>query len=183
MSISDFKEPNILFLKGIHLDDIIPIEDLYQQEILNSIDGTSQEIENKEIIYNKIPKQFTTLENWTKTTNLRCWFCSLKFKTMPWFIIENTNYYSEGIKYDIKGNFCSCGCLMGFVKKFYNNRDNFDIYQYVYKLYNIFYNKKIMEIMPSPEKYNLKIYGGDYDIDEYKNEIKKINNINKSAGY
>lgn len=178
MSISEFKEQNILFLKGVHLEDIISVEDMYQKELLNNIDDTTVEI-----VYNKIPKHFTTLAEWTKTTNLRCWFCSLKFKNVPWFIIENINHSSEGAKYDVKGNFCSCGCLLGYVKVHYNERNDFDIYKSVYKLYNIMYNKKISEIIPSPNKYILKIYGGDLSIDEYQRKIKKNNDINIKNGY
>jgi hypothetical protein len=177
MSISEFKEQNILFLKGIHIEDIVSVEDIYQQELLNNIDETTVEI-----IYDKIPKHFTTLDDWPKSTNLRCWFCSLKFKTIPWFIIENVNHTSEGSKFDIKGNFCSCGCLLGFVKINYNERNDFDIYRSINKLYTIFYNKKISEIKPSPNQYILKIYGGDYTIDDYKKEIKKINDININNG-
>ena len=33
----DFKEQNILFLKGIHLQDLIPVEEIYQKELLNEI--------------------------------------------------------------------------------------------------------------------------------------------------
>lgn len=174
----DFKEQNILFLKGIHLQDLIPIEDLYQKELLNNLDNNVTEV-----FYDKIIKQFTTLDKWKKTTNIRCWYCSLKFKNIPWFIIENTNYTSDGITYDINGNFCSCGCLLGYINQNYNKRYHFDIFQSVYKLYKIIYNKDIKDIIESPSKYILKIYGGDATIEEYQNEIKRINKLNISNGY
>lgn len=174
----DFKEQNILFLKGIHLQDLIPVEDIYQKELLNNLEHPTTEI-----FYDKIAKQFTTLGEWRKSTNIRCWYCSLKFKTIPWFIIENTNYSAEGITYDINGNFCSCGCLLGYVNRNYNKRADFDIFQSVYKLYKIIEKKEIKEIIESPSKYILKIYGGDANIDEYQNEIKRINNLNISNGY
>lgn len=173
----DFKEQNILFLKGIHLQDIIAVEDIYQKELLSNIDANVSNV-----VYDKICRQFISLDSWKKTTNIRCWFCSLKFKNMPWFIIENTTYSSNGIKYDINGNFCSCGCLLGFILIHYDQRKSFDIFQSVTKLYKIFYNKQNREILPSPSKYKLKIYGGDSNIDEYQNEIKKINEINIKNG-
>ena len=174
----DFKEQNILFLIGIRIEDIVAIEDIYQKELLNSIDTNT-----KEIIYDKISKYFTSLDEWKKSTNIRCWFCSLKFKNIPWFIIENTIYSSSGVKYDINGNFCSCGCLLGFIEVHYNKRDNFDIFKSVYKLYKMIYNKNISEIKTSPSKYTLKIYGGDSNIEEYQTEIKRINDLNISNGY
>ena len=173
----DFKEQNILFLRGIHLQDIIAVEDIYQKELLSNIDNTVSNI-----VYDKICKQFVDFNTWKKSTNIRCWFCSLKFKSIPWFIIENTTYSSDGVKYDIDGNFCSCGCLLGFVSVHYDSRKHFDIFQSVYKLYKIIYNKTNKEILPSPSKYKLKIYGGDSTIDEYQNEIKKINETNIRNG-
>lgn len=173
----DFKEQNILFLKGIHLQDILAVEDIYQKELLNNIDNNVSNI-----VYDKIYKQFTNLENWKKKTNIRCWFCSLKFKNVPWFIIENTIYSANGVKYDINGNFCSCGCLLGFVQINYNQRTNFDIFKSVNKLYKIFYNKTNNEILPSKSKFTLKIYGGNLNIDEYQNDIKKTNEINIKNG-
>lgn len=179
--VSNFSYQNILFLKNISLDDIIEIEDIYQKELLNNINISNNNIDNN-IIYEKIPAHFTDFHNWKKNTNIRCWYCSLKFKNTPWFIILNTNFTANGIKYDIKGNFCSVGCLQGYVNIHYNPRINFDIFESIKTLYKLFYNKKIKEIKISPNKYNLKIYGGELDISEYQHEIQLINNINIKNG-
>lgn len=178
MNISDFTEQNILFLKGISLEDVISIEDLYQKDLLTIVESP----QSTETIWDKIPKHFYDLNLWKKNTNVRCWYCTLKFKTIPWFIISNTNHTANGLVYDIKGNFCSCGCLMGYVKANYTKRDNFDIYKSVYKLYNIFYKKNIIDILPSPSKYELKMYGGELDLDYFQKEIKLINDINIKSG-
>jgi hypothetical protein len=177
----DFKQPNILFLKGISIEDIIEIEDIYHKELLNNINGINQN--ELHILYDKIPKTFTTIENWRRTTNLRCWYCTLKFKNTPWFIIENTNYSSNGPIYDINGNFCSVGCLQGYVNTMYNKMKDFDIYKSIKKVYKLFYHKQINEIIPSPSKYLLKIYGGDFEIIDYQREIQKINTQNIHNGY
>lgn len=174
----DFKQPNILFLKGISFEDILEVEDIYHKELLNNINNTN----DVPIIYDKIPKNYINLSTWKKNTNLRCWFCTLKFKNAPWFIIDNTNYTANGIIYDIKGNFCSVGCLQGYVNLVYNKVKDFDIYNSIKKLYKMFYNKKINDIIPSPSKYILKIYGGDLEILDYQKEIQKINNININNG-
>ena len=180
--VSNFILQNILFLKGITLDDIIEVEDIYQKELLNNINN--QQINNEvNVIYEKIPKCFINFNTWIKSTNVRCWYCSLKFKNTPWFIILNTNSTSEGIKYDIYGNFCCVGCLQGYVNIHYHSRKNFDIYESIKQLYKLFYNKNIKEIKESPNKYNLKIYGGDFDIQDYQKEIQSINNINIKNGY
>ncbi len=175
----DFKEPNILFLKGINIDEILEIEDIYHKELLNNITPVTQEIN---ILYDKIPTQFSSLDTWISTTNLRCWHCTLKFKNTPWFIIDNINQTSNGVVYDITGNFCSIGCLYAYVSIHYNKREHFDIYNSIKKLYKIFYNKSISEIAPSPDKTNLKIYGGNLEISEYQKKIQDINVINLNNG-
>jgi len=181
--VSNFIYQNILFLKSITMNDIIAIEDIYQKELLNNLSNTSTITTDNNTIYEKIPKHFTDFDSWTKTTNIRCWFCSLKFKNTPWFIILNTNFTSEGIKYDITGNFCSVGCLQGYVNIHYNSRNNFDIYESIKIIYKLFYNKKIKEIKASPNKYNLNIYGGNLDVHEYQLEIQNINKYNIQNGY
>ena len=82
--VSNFIFQNILFLKGITFDDIIQVEDIYQKELLNNINNNINNTESN-IIYEKIPKHFKCLDEWVKNTNIRCWYCSLKFKNTPWF--------------------------------------------------------------------------------------------------
>jgi hypothetical protein len=154
--VSNFIYQNILFLKGISMDDIIEVEDIYQKELLNNLSNNNINTDNN-IVYEKIPKHFSNFETWKKTTNVRCWYCSLKFKNTPWFIILNTNSTADGVKYDITGNFCCVGCLKGYINTNYNQRNDFDIYESVKFIYKLFYNKKITEIKPSPNKYNLKM--------------------------
>lgn len=177
MSVCTFNEQYILFLKGVSLSDIISIEDIFNQELIetdNSLDNNKGDV----VVWDKIPSIFTNMESWNRTTNIRCWFCTLKFKSTPWFVITGINNYSEGKVMNIKGNFCSCGCLMGYVRKNYCRRENFDIYHNVYTLYKIIIGRNTNHINPSPEMYCLKMYGGDLDIDEYQKRIKKINDLN-----
>lgn len=181
MNISNFVEPYILFLKGVSLDDIISIEDLFNKEIIEAdrnIIISNDKKKEEELLWDKIPQTFTSLENWPKNTNIRCWFCTLKFKSVPWFIIKSISNTQDGKVMNVKGNFCSCGCLMGFVKKNYSNREHFDIYHNVYTLYTILTGKKKMTIKPSPDIYNLKLYGGDMTIEEYREELERVNILN-----
>jgi hypothetical protein len=176
----DFKIPNILFLKGITIDDIVEIEDLYQKELLDNVNKNynSLNLTENNIIYDKIPKCFYDIKSWVKNTNVRCWYCSLKFKNTPWFIIKNIYSSSNGACYDVEGNFCSAGCLQGYVEIHFNKRKDFDIYHNIKLLYKLFYNKNINEIIISPSKYSLKIYGGDLDMIDYQKKIFKINQMN-----
>lgn len=135
-------------------------------------------VEGEDTLWDKLPTTFTNIENWPRQTNIRCWFCTLKFKSTPWFIITSINQTPDGKIMNTKGNFCSCGCLMGFVKKNYSKREDFDIYHNVYTLYKIITGKKKLSIKESPDIYNLKIYGGNMSIEKYKEELEKVNILN-----
>jgi hypothetical protein len=180
MNISNFVEPHILFLKGVSLNDIISIEDIFNNEIMEADNNDIKSIDNEDTLWDKLPSVFTNLENWPKHTNIRCWYCTLKFKSTPWFIITSINQTSEGKIMNTKGNFCSCGCLIGFIKKNYSKREHFDIYHNVLTLYKIITGKKKLNIKESPDIYNLKIYGGNMSIEKYKEELEKVNTLNMS---
>jgi hypothetical protein len=171
MFSSDFTEPYILFLKGVTISDIVSIEDIFNERIINTDTFQTKE----ELQWDILPTKFISLAEWTKTTNIRCWHCTLKFKSMPWFIItsESTHGY-----YNIKGNFCSCGCLMGYITNNYSKRKHFDIYHNVTKLYEIFTGRKKFTIECSPSIYCLEMYGGKLTMDNYKKELAKINSAN-----
>jgi len=179
MNISNFVEPYILFLKGVSLNDIISIEDIFSKEIIEADTDADNEFSKKEeVLWDKIPSVFTSLDNWNKQTNIRCWFCTLRFKSIPWFIIKSISQTTEGKIFNIEGNFCSCGCLMGFVKKSYSKREHFDIFHNIYTLYTIMTGKKKLNIVESPDIFNLKFYGGNMSIEKYREELEKINYIN-----
>lgn len=187
MNISNFVEPYILYLKGVSLNDIISIEDIFNQEIIEA-DNVDEEPEDLKKggfdcdgMWDKIPSTFTSLDNWPKQTNIRCWYCTLKFKSVPWFIIKSITQNAGGKVMNVTGNFCSCGCLMGFVKKNYSKREHFDIYHNVYSLYTIMTGKKKLTILESPDIYNLKFYGGSMSIEKYKEELEKVNLLNMNS--
>jgi predicted nucleic acid-binding Zn finger protein len=172
MNIVDFEEPYILHLKGVSLSDIITLEDIFNERI------TSEETSiPKEEHWDQLRKVFTSLEDWPKTINIRCWHCTLKFKSVPWFIITGESVNGS---FNVKGNFCSCGCLMGFVLKNYSRREHFDIFHNVGKLYTMITGKRNNNILPAPDIYNLEMYGGTSSMAAYKKELERINKLNNS---
>lgn len=179
MSVAAFHEQHILFLKGVSLSNFVSIEDKFNQDILQTDKKGKQ---RSDVVWDRIPRHFTTLDKWVKSTNLRCWYCSMRFKSQPWFIIIYCNNTQESKVYDIRGNFCSCGCLLGFVELYYNKRDNFDIYRNVYKLYEIMYGKHIDLIRVPSDKLNLKMYGGDMTLDDYQKHLQQVNEENVRNG-
>jgi len=172
MNIVDFTEPYILHLKGVSLSDITTIEDLFNDRM--SFPETTVP---KEEDWDKIKSVFSSLEEWPKTINIRCWYCTLKFKSIPWFIITGETIHKT---YNTRGNFCSSGCLTGFVRQNYSPREHFDIYHNVGKVYTIITGKKNNNIIESPSIYNLEMYGGSMSMSKYKKELERINILNNN---
>ena len=84
--IDEYEAPNILTFKGI-FPDKYDINTLFTNKIMDSLliptDGATNETEEFEE-FDKIPSKFTTVDAWPKKTNLKCWRCNRKFKTIPW---------------------------------------------------------------------------------------------------
>lgn len=173
--MSFWEESNIMFLKGVHLDDYISIENMFEEELL-STDMPSQQYD-VEVFY-KNPSTFSGLDNWPKQTNLHCWYCSLSFTGMPWFIINFINNTPKGVTMDVRGNFCGCGCLMGWIKQNIPARDAFDKVQNAHRLYEIVYGKRTTHIETPMNMYAMQMFGGDLTLEEYRKHVSKINKIN-----
>jgi len=76
--------------------------------------------ERVKIKYTLVPKHYSCMNNWIKTSNLLCWNCHLSFDTIPLFVpvgtVPKANDINPGIKYIIPyGNTCSFGCTMNYI--------------------------------------------------------------------
>ena len=160
--------------------DFISIEEAFNQSLLD-IDG---EYSNCEVDapWDKTPRFFTTLADWPKETNLKCWYCTLKFKTAPWFIIMYCNNTPNGVVMDTRGNFCSCGCVMGFVLAEYDKHLDFDKKFNIYRLYKIFTGKDTKNIKPPKPFYSMEMYGGSMSLDDYRAHVHRVDVENMSSG-
>jgi len=135
--------PKILFLPGVFLKDCPCPEDLSSEDELDSIITTDisqfePNIKVKTIIkkYDSIPRQFTDVSKWPKSSNLLCWYCDSAFNGMPWPIIiscsktlvsgddvsdvsdanllNSLSSFKEVLVMDTHGNFCQAGCSMAY---------------------------------------------------------------------
>lgn len=181
---------NILFLKGVFPEDCIKIEDQYMEK-LNDMSTLEQEPSShktndikKRIIYDKIQKQFKDIKSWvelTKDIKIKCWYCESMFMGVPVFVPSSIHDTPRGKVYDIHGIFCSFGCSYAYIQdsaEFVNDKSVWDKIEMLKMLYYHFYNKRIDNIIPSPNKYRLEQYGGDMTLSDYKKELKKINAMN-----
>lgn len=181
---------NILFLKGVFPEDCIKIEDQYMEKLHNTNTFENEDTSTrssdvkKRITYDKIQKQFKDIKSWvelTKDIKIKCWYCESMFMGVPVFIPSSIHETSKGKLYDIHGIFCSFGCSYSFIQEsaeFVNDKTAWDKIEMLKMLYFHFYNKRIDNIIPSPNKFRLEQYGGDMTLSEYKRELKKVNLLN-----
>ena len=115
-------------------------------------------LENSTYILNK-------KNNWPKSTNLRCWFCTLHFETVP--CAKPIKYEKD--KFTVVGCYCSFNCVMADIL------DSRDTQKWeLCGLVNLMYDKihgETKNIKPSPNKRVLKEYGGELTRLEYKNSL------------
>lgn len=170
----------ILFIENIKLSDII--ENNKQNTNLFSLEKDEDE-DLFDILkkksgnnFDKIPTIFTSLKDWIKKTNLKCWYCSLNFDSIPVFLPIYI-YKKDNILYqDVHGNFCSFNCVKSYIDLHYNSDDTFIYNQNLLKLYKLFNNKSIVDIDLAPSKFDIDIYGGYMTEDEYKNKLRNLIN-------
>lgn len=130
-----------------------------------SVDDTNESVEyddfvNKNTLYNDKNK-------WPKSTNIRCWYCTLHFNTipcpLPYKYDPKTNTFS------VKGCFCSLNCALAYNLES-RNSDKGEINSLIHLI-----NKKMFGstkfISPAPSRYLLKEYGGKWTRDEYRSHL------------
>lgn len=172
MNIKEYKIPKILFLRGVFIKDCIPLDTIFEQQLIEQL-----RIDNPIIIYNNFPSVFTNLQTWIKKTNLKCWHCDLNFDNMPVFIpkiIEHSGF-NEDFNISTHGCFCSFCCAVSYTDLHYQKIcNNIKIKEMLRFLYRVFNNRIIKEILPAPSKYIMNHYGGDMDVQSYRNKLNSI---------
>lgn len=161
------------------MDDFVSIEESFNQSLLDA----DQEDSNVEEAWDRLPRFFKSFESHPQETNILCWYCSLKFKGRPWFIINYCNNTPKGVVMDIEGNFCSCGCLMGFVAQRFDRIVDFDKKFNVHRLYKMWTNRSTSHIHIPKDRYALNMYGGDMSVDEYRKHIADVDALNHSTSH
>lgn len=179
MDIKEYKVSKILFIKGVFIKDCIPIDDIFEQQIIDQLN-----IDNPVDIYCVIPSNFMGLDTWVQKTNLKCWYCDLKFENMPIFIPRLIEPAVSGYNIGTHGCFCSFCCAMKY-NNLHNNKlcENIRVKEMLLFLYNIFNGSKVKEIFSSPSKYEMTPYGGSIDPLIYRNKIHALKKKMKELEY
>lgn len=180
MELDNYDEPNILFLRGCFLKNCSSIEDMFDERIMKEsfLDGKTMPLE--EIVYDKIPEKFVSLETWVKKTNLKCWNCDCNFYTIPIFVPE---YMKDPDVPDRKhgdigvhGNFCSWNCASFYISLMFRDV-KWEKDSMLKILYTIFTGDTIHTIPHAPSKTKMVQFGGSMTRTEYKNNLTEMNSI------
>lgn len=163
-------EPKILFLRGCFLENCNSIEDLFYEKILS--DGQIITENSNDIVYDKIPQVFTSVDSWIQTTNLKCWNCDCTFDTLPIFIPLSINTDDS---MDTLGNFCLWGCAARYINTILDYDVRWEAHALLRTLYRTFTGKKIEEIIPAEPKTEMIQYGGKKPSKLYIKQLKELN--------
>lgn len=173
--MDEYELSNILFLRGVLLRDCDNIEDEFEKRLLHKNDEADT-IYKK---YNKIPAKFTTLDKWIKHTNLRCWWCSRHFSTVPLFMPVSISRY-EHTEFTIKGNFDTWQCVASYMRDYFKKKIEYnDANELLFKIHKIFTGESVDNIPLAPERTCMEEYGGHMSIEEYEMAIKPVESYEK----
>lgn len=164
--------PNILHLKTT-LEDCKSIEDLFDDLLMDKFDCDD---EPRELIYSydKIPKVFTTLKAWPKSTNLKCWSCDFVFDAVPVFVPLGIKESGTGMEISVLGNMCSFPCAALYINTHYNKQKAWTLMDNLCFLFKLYKGKYVDQISTSPPKTILQAYGGSVEPGDYRATIEKL---------
>lgn len=162
--------PFIIFLKNVIPEDYKNIEDEFNERLLENVSTTDPYTTDK-VRYDIISPTFTSISTWKKHTNLHCWTCNFTFSTVPIFVpisikqVDNTEW-----SISVFGNFCSFSCAVRHIIDYMTP----DLLDNLLKLYEIFHDIKVQNIIPTPRRHVMYKYGGYMSEEAYLSNIKKL---------
>lgn len=148
MDVTKTNKSRIIFLRGVFLVDCETFNDKFRKHVMADI---TEKIDTQQA-YDIIPKEFITLDAWPKSTNIKCWYCTLGFSTRPVFVP------GRNIK-QVNGNFCGFNCAAAWINQQPENVQ-WEMREQLKELYYIFIGKRINVILPAFNKTEMKEYGG-----------------------
>jgi hypothetical protein len=132
----------------------------------------------------KHTKQISLLSNicvddggntWTAKTQCACYWDCHCFDHQPWGIPTKYNYLTG--QFTMFGNFCSPNCAMSYLLTYETNTSA--LWEKI-SLLNLLYYKVYENddnIIPAPDKICIKLFGGPFDINEFRALTLKNNKI------
>jgi hypothetical protein len=135
--------------------------------------------QNRKRGYFELLRDFVKNEDWLYKTDVCCWWCCHNFDSVPIGIPEK--YDQRVKKFQVKGVFCSFSCMIAYK----NEKKSGHLKDYLIKyLYNKITGTLLLDanLQPAPPRCTLKMFGGELDIEEFRNSFKE-NRIYKMIEY
>ena len=185
--------PKTLFLEGVFLNDRMTLDQLFNDFEENGIDSNSSSKsykdiinDNEDIIYDKLPNVFTSLDKWPKKTNTKCHNCSLNITEIPIPIPVSVeiNKNNERI-FDVKYICCTFVCGATLITHRISNKSTrwemlsmLKMIRNIFQIHNYFkshsYNSNLSNIVEksniSPDNI-IRIKNNEIPIGMYKEEM------------
>ena len=143
----------------------------------SSKENNNQEFNRKRGFFEILDK-FIENKDWLHNTTVCCWWCCHQFDTVP---IGMPSYYDIHLqKFRVKGVFCSFSCMVA-----YKNEKKISNVEHLVKFLYSKITGTILNncnIKPAPSRYTLKMFGGQLDINEFRENFKE-NKIFKMVEY
>ena len=117
-------------------------------DIIRYIENFGEEKNEEDYVSVVIPKHFKNFDEWLIDCNLHCWYCSLKFTSIPVFIpielykniFDKSNIGNDYIC-KVHGIYCSWNCVISYASENFSETKYYDIIQ------NIYYVRKCINDM------------------------------------
>lgn len=187
-----YERPNILRLEGISLADYTPLEDLYEQRILEQLgDGGTRGLdadlpEDEELpqTLDKIPRVFAGMEEWPNGTGLLCHMCDSGFDGPPRFVPEwirqveagpGQRGYELGVRQEGGGNTCTFNCAQRWIDKhIHDEGERFRCTDMLLVEHCLMTGVTVTRIEPAPSKYKMRKYGGNWDEETFWKHLREL---------
>ncbi len=174
-----YRPPNILRLHGIRLADFKPPEDTLDERLLEGVDdaeGGSAPLGAGDVPYDKIPSEFTGLEDWPASTNLKCWVCDFNFSDRPKFVaLSFKENEAGGYKMGVHGVMCTFNCAELYIETRYQRLTERQHLQELLRFEYFFFTAKwVSRIKPAPPKTEMLQYGGPLDSDAFLKKLREL---------
>lgn len=160
----------ILFLSRVFPENCLDIELALEDKLTEGLSDDNLDID--QVIYDRIPNVFTTLDTWLKCTNLLCWNCDASFDTVPLFC-PTYKYENTPGKPLMKplGNFCTFPCSAKHNDIHAPPEEKWTRTKLLLELYTIFTGQTISKIPLAPDKTQMIQWGGFLTREQYDDAI------------
>ena len=147
------------------------VQSLMKSKHHTSADDDSSKEQCVDTVYNNRKKGYFELmydfvhnEEWLQKTHISCWWCCHQFDSVPLGL--PLKYIKHINKFRVRGVFCSFPCMLAFnvCSSDPSTKTSNDLVNYLhFKL-----TGQQLQCRRAPPKWTLKMFGGELDIDEFR---------------